>query len=68
MQTWSEKISGAIDFRQEYMNIETGTVDTYSGWYYENERGELVNAVDLGEVVPVQLVKGKWEKGPLTQQ
>ena len=57
---WSDKVAGAIDFNQEYMNIKTGTVDTYSGWYYENESGELVNAVELGGVVPVQLVKGEW--------
>lgn len=36
-----------------YMNIATGSVDTYDGWWYENENGERVNAVDLGEVVEV---------------
>ena len=36
-----------------YMNIETGSVDTYDGWEYENEDGKTVNAVDLGEVVEV---------------
>lgn len=40
-----------------YMNIETGSVDIYDGWEYENEVGETVNAVDLGEVVEV--VKGE---------
>ena len=62
MNYWANKINGSIDFKQEYMNTETGTVDTYSGWYYEDETGELVNAVELGEVIPVQLVHGKWEK------
>ena len=32
------------------MNLETGSVDTKEGWDYENESGEVVNAVDLGEV------------------
>ena len=43
-----------------YMNIETGSVDTYDGWYYKNENGESVNAVDLGEVVEVEKVDGEW--------
>jgi len=37
-----------------YMNIQTGSVDCYDGWYYENELGEKVNAVDLGEVIEVE--------------
>jgi len=44
-----------------YMNIETGQVDTEDGWFYENEDGIEVNAVELGEVVEV--VKnddGEW--------
>lgn len=36
-----------------YMNPATGSVDTYDGWWYKNEDGEMVNAVDLGEVVAV---------------
>jgi hypothetical protein len=44
-----------------YMNIETGSVDTRDGWDYENESGETVNAVDLGEVVEVKKDdKGEW--------
>ena len=44
-----------------YMNIETGSVDTKEGWNYENESGETVNAVDLGEVVEVEKDKnGNW--------
>lgn len=42
-----------------YMNIETGSVDTREGWYYENESGDTVNAVDLGEVVEVEDQDGK---------
>lgn len=38
---------------KEYMNIETGTVGTYDDWFYTNEDGETVNAVDLGEVVEI---------------
>lgn len=37
-----------------YMNVETGCVDTRDGWEYENEMGDIVNAVDLGEVVEVE--------------
>lgn len=36
-----------------YMNISTGSVDTYDGWWYDSEDGEKVNAVDKGEVVEV---------------
>lgn len=36
-----------------YMNVQTGSVDTYDGWYYTNQDGEEVNAVDLGEVAEV---------------
>lgn len=43
-----------------YMNIDTGTVDTYDGWDYENEDGKIVNAVDLGEVVEVIKIDGVW--------
>ena len=43
-----------------YMNTETGQVDNYEGWYYENEDGEEVNAVDLNEVVEVIMVNGEW--------
>jgi len=39
-----------------YMNIQTGSIDTYDGWYYEDENGETVNAVDRGEVMPVEIV------------
>jgi len=36
-----------------YMNVETGNVDDYEGWWYEDADGHEVNAVDLGEVVEV---------------
>jgi len=36
-----------------YMNPDTGSVDTYDEWYYEDENGEIVNAVDLDEVIEV---------------
>ena len=41
-----------------YMNSATGSVDTYDGWWYENDSGETVNAVDLGEVVEVVTCDG----------
>lgn len=44
-----------------YMNTETGSVDSYDGWYYTNEDGKEVNAVDLGEVVEVvKNAEGDW--------
>lgn len=43
-----------------YMNLETGHVDDYDGWWYVNEYGEEVNAVDLGEVVEVNLQNGEY--------
>ena len=45
---------------KQYMNIETGSVDDYDGWWYEDENGEDVNAVDLGEVVEVENIGGEW--------
>ena len=43
-----------INFNEKcYMNTATGSVDNYDGWWYVNEKGEKVNAVDLGEVVEV---------------
>ena len=39
-----------------YMDTATGGVDTYDGWWYENECGEKVNAVDIGEVKVVNEV------------
>jgi len=46
---------------QMYMNLATGTVDTKDGWDYEGEDGNTVNAVDLGEAVPVeQDYDGQW--------
>jgi len=44
-----------------YMNVATGNVFTRDGWYYENENGEVVNAVNLGEVVEVKKDEfGDW--------
>lgn len=44
-----------------FMNISTGSVDDYEGWFYVNEQGEEVNAVDLGEVVEVKKDEnGDW--------
>lgn len=37
-----------------YMNLATGSVDDYDGWWYHDEDGDFVNAVDLGEVVEVE--------------
>ena len=47
--------------QQQYMNIETGSVDTYDGWWYD-DNGEQVNAVDRGEVVAVELVDGEYQE------
>ena len=44
-----------------YMNLKTGNVDTKDGWDYENESGEVVNAVNLGEVIQVEKnAEGDW--------
>ena len=43
-----------------YMNVATGSVDTKENWDYENEDGETVNAVDLGEVVEVVKEGNDW--------
>ena len=37
-----------------YMNVATGSVDTHDGWWYEDEDGVEVNAVDRGEVVEIE--------------
>ena len=46
---------------KQYMNIATGSVDDYDGWYYD-DNGEQVNAVDRGEVVAVELVDGEYQE------
>ena len=48
---------------KKYLNVATGSVDTREGWNYVDEKGEEVNAVDLGEVVPVcwNNETGSWE-------
>lgn len=38
---------------QAYMNIHTGSTGTRDEWDYEDKDGQVVNAVDRGEVVPV---------------
>lgn len=46
-----------------YMNPVTGSVDTYDGWWYEDENGEKRNAVDRNEVVAVIKDKdGTWKE------
>ena len=37
-----------------YMNVATGSVDNHDGWWYEDEGGVEVNAVDRGEVVEIE--------------
>ena len=46
------------------MNEATGSVDTYDGWWYEDEDGNEVNAVDRDEVVEVVWNEEKetWEE------
>ena len=48
------------------MNKHTGSVDTRDGWYYQDEfTGELLNAVDRGEVFEVVKDKnGDWIEPP----
>lgn len=51
---------------QKYMNPETGSVDEYDGWWYENEYHQTVNAVDEGAVVPVvwDADEDRWRETP----
>jgi hypothetical protein len=61
--TWGDEAAQEVDASmleavahaggRMYMNVATGNVDTYDGWYYEDENGETVNAVERGEVVEV---------------
>ena len=46
---------------KQYMNVATGSVDDYDGWYYD-DNGVQVNAVDRGEVVAVKLVDGEYQE------
>lgn len=48
--------------KKMYMNLATGSVDDYGGWWYHDEDGDFVNAVDLGEVVEVEWndEEGSW--------
>ena len=50
-----------MDIRNEklYMNIETGSIDTYDKWFYEID-GIMRNAVDCGEVVEVRYENDEW--------
>ena len=45
-----------------YMNPHTGSVDTRDGWFYTDENGRELNAVDLGEVIPVYKTKDGWKQ------
>ena len=49
---------------QIYMNVHSGEIATWEGWNYDNEDGQNVNAVDLGEVVPViwNEIEEHWEE------
>lgn len=49
-----ENLQGEKQMKKMYMNLKTGSVDDYEGWYYENEEGKMVNAVDLNEVIEVE--------------
>lgn len=45
-----------------YMNIMTGSVKTYENWWYKDENGQKVNAVDKNEVVEVIWNGENWEE------
>ena len=47
---------------QHFMNVSTGSVNTYDGWEYKDERtGKIRNAVDDEQVVPVvRNDSGEW--------
>ena len=52
---------------QKFMNVETGSVDDYQGWWYKSESGENINAVDQDEVVPViwDEKQQSWQEGTI---
>ena len=50
---WENTITASAT-EKKYMNIATGSVDTHDGWWYEDEDGVEVNAVDRGEVVEIE--------------
>lgn len=43
-----------------YMNIETGSIGEYNDWFYWDDSGAIVNAVDNNEVVQVKYENGIW--------
>lgn len=45
------KIVENLTGEQLYINVETGIIDTRDGWYYEDENGNILNAVGNGDVV-----------------
>ena len=48
---------------QMYMNITTGTVSDYDGWYFEIDDQTIHNAVDRKEVIPVIWEDETWKHG-----
>jgi len=42
-----------------YMNEKTGSLGRYNDWHYQNEDGQMVNGVDLGELTEVELDEEK---------
>ena len=56
-----------MEKEQKFMNVETGSVDDYQGWWYKSESGENINAVDQEEVVPViwDEKQQSWQEGTL---
>jgi hypothetical protein len=47
-----------------YINFATGSIGDRADWWYENETGDLVNAVDRGEVVKIEGEEFQdWENG-----
>lgn len=43
-----------------YMNVQTGETGTYDDWFYQDESGVSVSAVDTGEVSEVNNIDGEW--------
>jgi hypothetical protein len=41
---------------QIYMNPLTGSLGTYDEWWFQDESGEWINAVELGEVEEVESI------------
>ncbi|MCK9324572.1 MAG: hypothetical protein M0P69_03660 [Bacteroidales bacterium] len=53
-QDWYENVEKPLEDDATYMNVKTGSVGQRCEWWYKDENGVSVNAVDRGEVIEVE--------------